>query len=217
MDGQVVKTIGNLSIDSISSSGVFDVRGKEGAFPAEIQRISGHGTLVGPARTVRCADGSVSGVVSGIDAAQPGDVLVIQGAGDWAYLGELTGAEAIRQGVIGVVGDCYVRDVQTLSEWPIQVFARGLTPKGAGFKEPGVVGVPLRIGQITVNTGDWVVGDRDGVVVVPADEVMTVIELANELVSREGRWARGVLEGVSLMDQRFDDGTRLRDRLEGSL
>lgn len=218
MDGKVVvKTIGNQSIDSISSSGVFDVQGKQGALPAEIQRVCGQGTLFGPARTVRCAEGSVSGVVSGIAEAAPGDVLVVQGGGDWAYFGELTGAEAIRRGVIGLVGDCYVRDIESLSGWPIQVFARGLTPKGAGFKDPGHVDVPLHIGLVTVNPGDWIVGDRDGLVVVPAGQVMGVVERATELVSREGRWAQGVLQGGSLMDQRFDDGTTLRDRLEGSL
>ena len=202
---------------SISSSGVFDARGKQGALPAEIRRFSGEGLLLGAIRTAWCAEGSVSGVVSGIEQCQPEEVLVIQGGGDWAYFGELTGAEAVRRGIVGLVADCYVRDLNSLAGWPIQVFARGLTPKGAGFKAPGKVGVPLEIGSLTVQTGDWVVGDSDGLVVVPGGEIDQVLADAHELVSREGRWASGVLQGVSLLEQKFDDGTTLRDRLDGGV
>lgn len=213
----VVEVMRNRMIEGISSSGVFDARGKQGALPAQIQRLSGRGLLVGPVRTAWCDEGSVSGLVSCFEECQPGDVIVLQGSGDWAYFGELTGAEAIRRGVVGVVADCYVRDLSNLKDWPIQVFARGLTPKGAGFKEPGKAGVPLKVGPVTVYPGDWIVGDRDGLVVIPAGEVDSVVSDTIDLVAREGRWAADVLRGVSLLDQRFEDGAALRDRLDGAL
>ncbi len=203
--------------EGISSSGVFDVRGKQGALPVGIQRLSGEGILFGPVCTAWCEEGSVSGVVSGLEECRAGDVLVIQGGGDWAYFGELTGAEAVRRGIVGLVADCYVRDVKVLAGWPIQVFARGATPKGAGFRSPGKAGVPLKVGLVTVSPGDWVIGDADGLVVVPAGEVDGVLDSATELVAREGRWASGVLGGVGLLDQTFDDGSTLRDRLDGSM
>ena len=216
----MMEIIGNCRIvEGISSSGVFDVREKQGALTAEIQRLSGHGILLGRVRTASCDEGSVAALVSAFAECEPGDVLVIQGGGDWAYFGELTGAEAIRHGVIGVVADCFVRDLKTLSEWPIHVFARGLTPKGAGFRAsgPGKAGVPLTIGHITLNPGDWIIGDEDGLVVIPADDLDSVLEQTAELVVREGRWASSVLRGNSLLDMRFENGTTLRDRLEGSL
>lgn len=213
----MVATMSSKVLEGISSSGVFDVRGKQGAFPPQIQRLCGQGVLIGPARTAWCEEGSVSGVVTGLEKCETGDVLVIQGTGDWAYFGELTGAEAVRRGVIGLVADCYVRDLKSLTNWPIQVFAKGVTPKGAGFRAPGRVDIPLEIGPVTVTPGDWIVGDADGLVLIPAREVDAVLEQAVELVAREGRWANGVLNGVGLLDQRFDDGTSLRDRLGGSL
>lgn len=213
----MVKIMDGRLVEGISSSGVFDVRGKQGAFPPPIQRLCGEGVLLGPARTAWCEEGSVSGVVSGLEECHPGDVLVIQGAGDWAYFGELTGAEAVRRGIAGLVADCYVRDLSSLMSWPIQVFARGVTPRGAGFRASGRVNVPLEIGLVTVNPGDWIVGDADGLVLVPAAEIETVLDDATALVAREGKWASDVLRGVGLLDQKFDDGTSLRDRLDGGL
>lgn len=207
----------NRVFQGVSASGVFDVRSKQGALPAQIRRLSGRGLLCGPVRTAWCEEGSVSGLVSCFEDCEPGDVIVLQGGGDWAYFGGLTGAEAIRRGAIGLVADCFVRDLNDLVDWPIHVFARGLTPKGAGFKDPGKAGVSLTIGSVTVNPGDWIVGDDDGLVVIPAAEVDEVLDRAVELATREARWTTGVLRGGNLLDQRFDDGTVLRERLDGAL
>jgi 4-hydroxy-4-methyl-2-oxoglutarate aldolase len=199
----------------LSSSGVFDARGKVGALPAAVRRIHGSGTVAGPATTVICSEGSVSGVLSALATAQQGQILVIQGAGEWAYFGELTGSEAIRVGIVAVVLDTYVRDIDRLCEWDIHVFARGLTPKGAGFGALGEVGVPLTIGDALIEPGDWLVGDGDGLTTVPSAEVQTVFERANELVASEGECAAKVLRGDSLLNQDFRYGKTFRESLAG--
>ncbi len=199
----------------LSSSGVFDARGKEGALPAAVRRIHGHGTVAGPAATVICSEGSVSGVLSALATSQQGQILVIQGPGEWAYFGELTGSEALRVGILAVVLDTYVRDIDRLCEWDIQVFARGVTPKGAGFGELGEVGVPLTIGDALIQPGDWLVGDGDGLVTVPSAEAQTVFERANELVASEGQCAARVLRGDSLLNQDFRYGRTFRETLAG--
>jgi 4-hydroxy-4-methyl-2-oxoglutarate aldolase len=199
----------------LSSSGVFDAQGKEGALPAAIKRIHGHGTVAGPATTVACAEGSVSGVLSALAESQQGQVLIIQGAGEWAYFGELTGAEALRVGIVAVVLDTYVRDIDRLSEWDIQVFARGVTPKGAGFGALGEVGVPLTIGEAVIEPGDWLVGDGDGLVTVPSAQAQAVFERARELVASEGQCAARVLSGDSLLNQDFRYGKTFRETLSG--
>ena len=202
------------NLAALSASGVFDARGKSGALPAGINRLVGSEPVAGPIVTARCHEGSVSAVVAALDTCSPGDILVIQGAGEWAYFGELTGAEAIRHGVVAVVADCYVRDIDHLAGWPIQVFARGLTPQGAGFGPPGEACVPITVGEVVLDPGDWLVGDADGVVAVPAAEIEDALGNARELVATEAGWASGVLRGEALLDQAFADGSTLRDRLE---
>src|SRR5712691_4587235 len=86
-------------LSKLSSSGVADARGKKGAFPAAIKRLHGSATVAGPAVTASCGEGAVSAVLASLQQAKPGQILVAQGSGEWAYFGELTGAEAVRVGL----------------------------------------------------------------------------------------------------------------------
>ena len=118
----------------------------------------------------RAAPGAVSAVLASFEQATAGQILVAQGTGEWAYFGELTGAEAVRIGLAAVVVDGFVRDLERLSTLELPIFARGLTPQGGRATGPGEVDVPLRIGEAVVRSGDWIVADADGVVVIPKEE-----------------------------------------------
>lgn len=116
----------------------------------------------------------------------PGQVMVVDGGGDEsrALMGDLIGARALDAGVAGFVIDGAVRDAPALRDLGLPVFARTVTPAGPYKHGPGRLQVPVAIGGVVVRPGDIVVGDEDGVVVVP-------IELAEEVAVR----ARGVFDG----------------------
>lgn len=195
----------------LSSSGVADARGKRGTFPAAIRRVHGSGCVAGPVVTARCDEGSVSAVLASFEQVASDQVLVAQGPGEWAYFGELTGAEAVRVGLAAVVVDGFVRDADRLATLDLPIFARGVTPLGARPAGSGEVGVPLRAGGVEVRMGDWIVADADGVVVVPAEELVDVIKRAETIAGAEAACCKCVLDGARLLDQPYQDGTILRE------
>lgn len=213
-------TAGELSpagrLAELSSSGVADARGKQGVFPGAIRRIHGSGCVAGPAITARCHEGAVSAVLGSFERAEAGQVLVAQGSGEWAYFGELTGAEAVRLGLAAVVVDGFVRDLERLTTLELPIYARGLTPLGARPTGPGEIGVPLRIGEVEIRTGDWIVADGDGVVMVPVEELDEVISRAEAIADAEAACWQRVLGGSSLLDQPYQDGTLLREAIRSA-
>jgi regulator of RNase E activity RraA len=140
--------------------------------------------VVGPACTVKCYPGDNLIDHKRLDVAQPGDVLVIDtsASGTTAVLGDLISTKARHRGIAGVVVDGLIRDlpaIRALGDFP--VFARGVTPIGPLHRGPGEINHPVSIGGIVVNPGDVVVGDLNGVVIVPRD---IADELVERLVSR---------------------------------
>jgi RraA family protein len=140
--------------------------------------------VIGTACTVKCYPGDNLMVHKSLDVAQPGDVLVIDtsASGTTAVLGDLISTKARHRGIAGVVVDGLVRDlpaIRALGDFP--VFARGVTPIGPLHRGPGEINHPVSIGGIVVNPGDVVVGDLNGVVIVPRD---IADELVERLVSR---------------------------------
>src|SRR5262245_51378792 len=200
-------------LSRLSSSVAADARGKQGALPGAIRRLQGAGTVAGPAITARCAPGAVSAVLAAFEQATAGQILVAQGGGEWAYFGELTGAEAVRIGLAAVVVDGYVRDLERLSTLELPIFARGVTPQGGRPTGPGEVDVPLRIGDADIRTGDWIVADADGVVVIPKEDLSEVISRAEAISATEAACWDRVLGGASLLDQPYQDGTILRNAI----
>lgn len=197
----------------LSSSGVADARGKKGALPGAVRRLHGRRTLAGPVVTAHCGEGSVSAVLAALAQGRAGEILVAQGAGEWAYFGELTGAEAVRIGLAGIVVDGFVRDLERLSTLDLAIFARGLTPQGGRPTGPGESGAPLRIGEVEVRNGDWVVGDIDGLTVIPEDELEQVLARAESIAAAETACWERVLAGASLLDERYQDGAILREAI----
>jgi len=143
--------------------------------------------LAAPAFTVRCVPGDNLAVHVAVTKAPAGSALVVD-VGDVAergYWGEVltTGAEA-RQ-LVGLVIDGGVRDVDALRAHGFPVFSTAIVLAGATKQGPGAVGQPVDVGGVTVHTGDWIVGDADGVAVIAAAELDAVLAAGQARADKE--------------------------------
>lgn len=144
-------------------------------------------SLAGPAFTVECGPGDNLGVHVGVASAPAGSVLAVSVPGDLqrGYWGEVLTVAAISAGLVGLVIDGTVRDIDAIERRHFPVFARGTALPGAGKLGPGSVGKQVVIGDAVVRPGDWLVGDTDGVVVVPYERLEACGEAAGQRVDKE--------------------------------
>ena len=169
--------------EGVPSAVVADVTdGTRSAMNAGIDPLHRGAEVAGTAVTVEATPGDNLAIHKAITVAEPGDVLVVDGDAytETAYLGELMCASCRAHDVAGVVVDGAVRDRAEISEMGYPVYARGVTPRGPFKHDPGSVNVTVSCGGVTVDPGDVVVGDADGVSVVPADDAEAVLERARE-------------------------------------
>jgi 4-hydroxy-4-methyl-2-oxoglutarate aldolase len=143
--------------------------------------------LAAPAYPVSCSPGDNLAVHVAVAAAPAGSVLVVD-VGDVAelgYWGEVltTGAEA--RGILGLVIDGGVRDVAALAAHGFPVFSTQIALRGATKQEPGSVGDTARVGGVEVGLGDWIVGDEDGVTVVPVATLDAVLAAGTARADKE--------------------------------
>lgn len=159
-------------------------------------------------RLVRAADAPARQVprhlgTTAIEAAQPGDVIVIEqrtgvDAGCWGGLLSL-GAKV--RGVAGVVADGPVRDIDEARAYDFPVFCRSLTARTARGRVAELdTGEPVRIGDVTVATGDYVIADASGVVFVAAREIERLLDAAESIAGREAAMARALLSGKPITE-----------------
>jgi RraA family protein len=124
--------------------------------------------LLGTAFTVKARTGDNLMFHKALDLAQPGDIIVVDGRGDLAnsLFGEIMMRHALKKGLAGIVVDGAVRDCDALRQANMAVYAAGITPQGPYKDGPGEINVPICCGGVTVNPGDILVGDADGIVVI---------------------------------------------------
>jgi regulator of RNase E activity RraA len=178
----------------------------------------GKNRLSGPALTVRTRPGDNLVVHKAVDLARPGDVVVVDAGGhpDRAIIGELLCRYAQSRGIAGIVVDGAVRDVGEIAALGLPVFARAVSHLGPYKTGPGEIRGPVTIGGTPVMQGDVVVGDENGVVVVPRPRLQDVAAAAEALVDREraaveaidaGRWDRAWVDrslSVRLVSRSID-------------
>ena len=150
------------------TSFVVDAMGGSGALDWRIRPIVGH-ALLGVALTCDCGANDNLALIAAAAECEPGDVLVAAtgSACMAAVTGDLLLGVARNRGVVGFVTDGLVRDLADLEALGMPVYAMGLTPNSPARRGPGTVGLPIVCGGCAVASGDVIVGDRDGVVVVP--------------------------------------------------
>ena len=155
--------------------------------------------MVGPALTVRTYPGDWAKPVEAIDLAQPGDVLVIDAGGVGpAIWGELATNSALQRGLNGVVIDGAIRDSGDIAKLGFPAFSRLVMPNAGEPKGFGEIGVPIRVGGVKVESGDWVLGDDDGVVVLPRIMAVEYANRSMDVLEKENRIREEIKEGRTL-------------------
>ena len=145
--------------------------------------------LAAPAYPVRCTPGDNLAVHVGVTAAPSGSVLVVDvgDVSELGYWGEVLTTAAQARGIVGLVIDGGVRDVAALEAHGFPVFSTDVALRGATKDQPGVVGETAVVGGVEVGLGDWIVADRDGVTVVPAAALDSVLVAGREREAKEDR------------------------------
>lgn len=182
---------------ALPAANIGDAMERLGVADSAIQAIWPGAKLAGPAFTVWVAGGDNRGIHDSLVAARPGDVVVVSGGGDTsrALLGELIGERAISAGLAGFALDGAARDAEVLGEIGLPVFARATTPAGPYKNGPSRIAVPIAFGGVPVLPGDIIIGDSDGVVVVPRDQAEEIAAAAEAVFADEAeRRARIIAE-----------------------
>ncbi|MEY9259376.1 regulator of RNase E activity RraA [Brevibacterium epidermidis] len=174
-------------LSALPTPNIGDAMGRLNVVDGGIRAVWTGAKIAGPAYPVLVAPGDNLGIHEALKAAARGFVLVINGGAftERALMGDLIGERAISAGLRGFVIDGAVRDASTLGEIGMPVFARATSPAGPFKNGPYRLDTSVALGGVVVNPGDIVIGDDDGLVVVPADEAAEVAEAAEAVYADE--------------------------------
>ena len=174
-----------------------DVGGRRGTLGGRIQPLARSMKVAGPAFTVEVRPGDNLMIHAALVLARPGDVIVVDGKGDLscALTGALMAAHAQKAGIAGFVIDGAVRDTDECSRGSFPIFAAGANPNGPLKNSGGRINWPVSVGGTTVNPGDLIVGDADGVVVVPREMAAEIVGAAQAKVDGESERMKAIARG----------------------
>ena len=167
----------------------------------ELRAVYSGARVAGPAITVQGIGGDNLALHRAVYAAPPGSVLVadLQGArhGHW---GAVLAVAAQQRDLAGLVIDGGVRDITEMAAMDFPVFARHITVVGTGKLHAGTYDVTVRVAGANVEPGDLIVGDADGVVVIPAAHIEQALESADARVADEQRAFEALRAGATTLD-----------------
>lgn len=174
-----------------------DVAGRRGTLVSRVQALNPSMRVAGPAFTVEVRPGDNLMFHVALTLARPGDVIVVDGKGDdtCALLGELMAAHAAAAGIAGLVVDAASRDTDTLAAGALPIFSSGRNPCGPTKGLGGTLCKPISVGGVSVMPGDLVVGDADGVVIVPRLQVAEVLLAAEKKLAEEKKRLEEIARG----------------------
>lgn len=174
------------TLAKFSAATLHEALGKIGNLPSAIKPIAANMSVCGPAYTVQTMPRDNKIIHRAYASAKPGDVLVVHCSDYYeaGYWGDLMSLGAKTQGIAGLVIDACVRDADDIEAMGFPVFSRGLCIRGTSSIEGGTLNEPISIGGILISPGDIIVGDRDGVVVIPQNRIDEAVEKA---IAREAR------------------------------
>ena len=189
----VIRDIERVSPEIVAAAAQFpssilaDVAGRRGGLSGRIAPLSPSMKFAGPAITVEVRPGDNLMIHAAMAIAKPGDVIMVDGKGDLnsALIGEIMSQQCVALGIAAVVIDGAARDCEAIRELGFPMFVAGLNPNGPTKFVPGRLNHPISIGGVSVNPGDLVVGDADGVTVIERDKAAAMLPLAAEKVAME--------------------------------
>jgi 4-hydroxy-4-methyl-2-oxoglutarate aldolase len=196
----------------LGSATVYEAGGRRGYVDLDLIQVLAGSRVAGPARTVRCGQDDNLMVHAVMSEVEPGEVIVLTmpEPRPVALVGDLLATQAKAHGAAGMLIDASVRDIETLAELGLPIWARWVRVKGATKDIAGTIGEPVQVGGATIRQGDIVVLDADGAAVVEADRLDEVLEASRRREDNE-RVKRIKLQAGELS---YDlDG--LRERVEG--
>lgn len=184
----------------IWSSTLCDAMGRHGGMGREIRPIYDGIQLVGTALTVLNFPADNLTTHKALQLVRPGDVLVIDDGGDHDLpaFGHNLSLKARYGGALGVVTNGTTRDLNLLRRDKFPIFCTGICPRAPQKNTPGSINVPIEVSGVVVRPGDIVVGDDDGVAVVPAEIAEDVLAKASERMEMERQQAENVEKGKEL-------------------
>jgi len=199
-------------LGELGSATVFEASGRDGLVDLDLHQVIPGSRAAGPARTVRCAQGDILMVHVAMDKLEEGDVLVLTmpSPEPVALLGELLATQAKVKGAAAVLIDAAVRDTEDLRELGLPVWARWIRVQSANRAEAGAIDEPVQMGGAQIESGDAVVLDSDGAVVVTSQRIDDVLDASRERAESEREKRKQFRSGVLSYDL-YD----LRRRFEG--
>ena len=187
------------AFSKVSTCNISDAYHKKGVIFGLHPYIKHGARLVGRALTVQTCNGDWAKPVEAIDRAKPGDVIVIDvGGAPMAVWGELAANSAQMMGVRGVVIDGAIRDIDDIQDLDFPAFARTAVPCAGEAKGYGGIGMEITVGGQRVRTGDWIIGDESGLIVVPKEEAVEVANRALDVHEHETRTRAEIRRGSTL-------------------
>ena len=186
----------------LPAANVADTMSRSCALNSEIHLISSpdRPIMAGPALTVKARPGDNLMLYKALDMAQEGDVIVVSNDGDRTHslMGEIMAVYAQNKGkVAGIVLDGPIRDMEELFQMSLFLYATGSTPGGPYKEGPGEINVPISIGNIAVKPGDIILGDRDGVIVIPQEDAASIIDGAEAYAAMDAGKVEEAKNGTS--------------------
>ncbi len=181
-----------VSFQHLPTTAISDATGGHTNLRSDIKPLADHFKIAGRAVTVRLPDGENGAVLEAIRAANEGDILVIDAKGNTnrAVAGDFVISLAKGIGVQGFVVDGVIRDIEAIRELNFPVFSLGSTVAAGNKNGGGQVNVPIAIGGVTVLPGDYIIGDVDGVIVVPQQEAEKIVAAAEAKLEKDEKRAQ---------------------------
>jgi 4-hydroxy-4-methyl-2-oxoglutarate aldolase len=178
---------------------VVDALGRSGALDQGIRRVFECAPFIGSALPVGTTARDNLAPYAALKVAKPGDVMMIA-TGDFlgaSVIGDLIIGMMRNCGIVAAVTDGLVRDVPGIRDVGIPVYARGVSPNSPFKNGPGAVGYPLTLGGVVVSPGDIVVGDGDGVAVIPAGRLGEVLSALEGIRKKEAQMESAIKDGLT--------------------
>jgi len=204
---RVKKSISRPSADlitayrGVSPATAYEVMGKRGAMNSTIRPIYSGMRVCGPAVTVRAHIGDSLIILKSITVAEPGDVIVadVGDSSEAVCWGGTSSTAAKSRGIEGFVCNGMIRDGQQVKELAFPVFARGLSVKGTVKETLGWINHSISVGGVTVNPGDLVLGNDDGVVAIAGDLAEELLPACLEFEEKTRKSEKRMSEGESVL------------------